>query len=494
MRSLLILFLLILPFCVFPQGNENNGIINGTVSTADGQPAAYVSVLLKNTGKGTVTDEKGNFEIAKVRAGNYLLLFSLLGYNDTAVTVEVKQNETTFLKVQLRRTDAALKTIIVDAGHYSGYVETRPSASLRLNLPLIEIPQNIAVITQQTLADQGLLSMSEAIRNVSGVQKGYGGLNDVVLFIRGTDAGGNVLRNGLGGYYWNQQEDAAMIEKVEFVKGPAGFMMSFAEPGGIVNTVTKQPTKENIANIAATYGSFNLLRLTADLGGSFSKTSRFSYRMNAGIHKQERAFQNSTASRYFFCSALKYEPGKNTAITAEFNYMRGNTYGNNFDVPSLKGKIFALPTDFAVADKNTDSLTAIDRYGRIQVNHNFNDNWHLNMQIAYVKGNEGGHMLNADPYIPVSHDTLYRASNFSDWRNQATVIQGFIDGRFYTGRKIEHKVLLGIDYSHFHVTAGLGGTWGEKKFGLYLPDPQYYVSPDSLRNFEINTPASITQQ
>jgi len=485
---------LILPFYVFSNGSENNGIISGSVSTADGQPAAYVSVLLKNTAKGTVTDEKGNFEIGKIKPGKYILLFSLLGYSDTAIAVEVKPNEITFLKIQLRRTDAELKKITVDARLHSNYVETKPSESLRLNLPLIEIPQNIAVITHQTFADQGLVSVFEATRNVSGVERSYGGLNDVVLIIRGTDAGGNVLRNGLGGYYWNQQEDAAMLEKIEFVKGPAGFMMSFAEPGGLVNTVTKQPSKENIANINATYGSFNLVRFTADFGGSFSTTSKFSYRMNAGIHKQQRAFQNSNASRYFLCGALKYEPGKNTSITAEFNYMRGNTYGNNFDVPSLNGKIFALPADFAVADKNTDSLTAIDRYGRIQATHNFNDNWHLNTQVAYVKGNEGGYLLNSDPYIPVLHDTLYRVSNFSDYRNHATVAQIFTDGRFYTGHKIEHKVFWGIDYEYFHVTIGLGGTWGEKKFGLYIPNPQYYVSKDSLRNFEINSPASITQQ
>jgi len=494
MRSFLVSLLLILPFHTFCAGSGDNGILKGTVSTADGQPAAYVSVLLKNTALGTVTDEKGNFEIKKIHPGNYVLLFSFLGYSDSAIAVDVRQNETSFLKVQLRRTDSELKAIVVDAKLQSKYVETKPSGSLRLNLPLIEIPQNISVVTQQTYSDQGLVSLTEGIRNVSGVSKSYGVLNDVVLIIRGTDAGGNVFRNGLGGYWWNQQEDAAMLEKVEFIKGPAGFMMSLAEPGGIVNTVTKQPSKETIANINAAYGSFNLLRLTADFGGSFSKTSRFSYRMNAGIHSQERAFHNSKALRYFLCGALKYEPGKNTSVTVEYNYMRGNTYGNNFDIPSLHGKIFALPADFAVADKNTDSLTAIDSYGRIQVNHNFNDNWHLNFQVAYVRGKEGGYLLNTDPDIPVSNDTLYRVSNFSDWRNGATVVQGFIDGKFYTGRKIEHKILLGVDYNRFHVSAGMGGTWGEQKFGLYIPDPEYDISRDSLRNFEIYPPGTAVQK
>src|SRR5206468_3864384 len=105
----------------------------------------------------------------------------------------------------------------------------------------------------------------------------------------------------------------AMLEKIEFIKGPAGFMMAEAQPGGIVNTVTKQPVKEHITNINVAFGSYNMKRITADFGGSFSKSSRFSYRFNAGIHQQDRAFQFSTASRYFICAAVKYDLNKKTS-------------------------------------------------------------------------------------------------------------------------------------------------------------------------------------
>jgi iron complex outermembrane recepter protein len=371
------------------------------------------------------------------------------------------------------------------------YAETKPSESLRLNQPLIEIPQNIIVTSKQLLADQGLLSMSEAIRTVSGVGKTYGGLNDYQLIIRGTDATWAVFRNGVGGYWWNQQEDGAMLEKIEFIKGPAGFIASFTQPGGIVNNVTKQPAKERIANIDAAFGSFNLVRLTADLGGSFSKTSKFSYRFNTGIHLQDRAFQFSKASRYFICAALKYDLNKETSLTAEYNYMQGKTFGNNYDLPALNGKIFALPANFAAADANTDSLTANDKYYRIHFNHTFNDNWHLNAQLAYVHGDWGGYMLNADGDTPVSNDTMYRISIFDGWREFSKSAQVFADVKFYTGHKIEHMVLFGIDYCNAGIKDTYGDTWGEQKFGLYLPNPKYYVNPDSLKNFQIGPPTEL---
>ena len=85
--------LLVFPLFVFAMGKENIGfgVIKGTVSTMDGQPAAYVTVLIKNTGKGTITDTKGNFEIKKIKAGSYILIISLLDYTDSEMSVEVKR-------------------------------------------------------------------------------------------------------------------------------------------------------------------------------------------------------------------------------------------------------------------------------------------------------------------------------------------------------------------------------------------------------------------
>jgi len=185
------------------------------------------------------------------------------------------------------------------------------------------------------------------------VAKTYGGLNDYTLIIRGTDANWAVFRNGVGGYWWNQQEDVAMLEKIEFIKGPAGFMISMAQPGGIVNNVTKQPTKERIANIDVGFGSYNLMRLTTDFGGTLSKNGKLSYRFNAGIHKQDRAFQFSKALRYFICPVVKYDFNTKTSLTAEYNYMWAKTSGNNDELPSIKGKMFSLPRN---------NLTTTDNY------------------------------------------------------------------------------------------------------------------------------------
>ena len=108
-------FLIILPVSIFANGNDDDfGVIKGMVSTSDGHPAAYVTLLLKNTGQGGTTDEKGNFEIKKIKPGQYILHVSLLGYSDTNLAVEVKPDETVFLNIQLQGTYAELKKVIVE--------------------------------------------------------------------------------------------------------------------------------------------------------------------------------------------------------------------------------------------------------------------------------------------------------------------------------------------------------------------------------------------
>ena len=118
MKTLLHVFIMLFPYFVFGNNEDNDyGSIRGSISTSDNQPAAYVSVIIKNTSKGTITDDSGNFEFKKIKPGNYILQFSLSGYIDSAINVTVKENETTFIKVQLQQTYAELKNVIVEATH-----------------------------------------------------------------------------------------------------------------------------------------------------------------------------------------------------------------------------------------------------------------------------------------------------------------------------------------------------------------------------------------
>lgn len=82
--------------------------IKGTVADANGVPLPGVSIIVKNTSKGTSTDFEGNFTITKVNKGE-VLIFSYLGY----VTKEVTITNTNTLNVQLNEDTQSLDEVVV---------------------------------------------------------------------------------------------------------------------------------------------------------------------------------------------------------------------------------------------------------------------------------------------------------------------------------------------------------------------------------------------
>ncbi|MFT3746891.1 MAG: TonB-dependent receptor [Agriterribacter sp.] len=86
----------------------NDIIIRGQVKDENGMPLNNVSVTEKATGKGTVTDEKGNF-IINVQNNNAVLLFSYVGY----VAQEVKAGAQKELNVVLAQSTSSLSDVVV---------------------------------------------------------------------------------------------------------------------------------------------------------------------------------------------------------------------------------------------------------------------------------------------------------------------------------------------------------------------------------------------
>ena len=103
-----------------------------------------------------------------------------------------------------------------------------PSASLRLNEPLLEAPQNIQIVSDQVLKDQQVISMSDGlIRNVSGaVRLEHWGDMYTNITMRGSQI--QAMRNGFNfvSSYWGPlTEDMSFVELELKLVGDDGLMM-----------------------------------------------------------------------------------------------------------------------------------------------------------------------------------------------------------------------------------------------------------------------------
>ena len=84
--------LLILSLCCFT-ASAQTGQIKGNIKNAAGQPAENINLILKGTGKGTLTDADGDFEFNSLAPGHYQLVGTGLGIKRINRNVHVKAGE-----------------------------------------------------------------------------------------------------------------------------------------------------------------------------------------------------------------------------------------------------------------------------------------------------------------------------------------------------------------------------------------------------------------
>ncbi|MFT3752232.1 MAG: TonB-dependent receptor [Paludibacter sp.] len=439
MQKLLFLLLFFISTQVFAQ----TGAIKGSVYTKDGQVAEFVNLILIGTQNSATVQHDGTYAINKIKPGKYTLKASFVGLDTQSKSVEVKAGQTSTVDFVLTENSKELTEVVVTANP-SRYVADYPSVSLRLKTPLLEIPQNVQIVTQQILKDQQIFDMLEGVtRNVSGATRMEHWDNYALIYMRGSQIA--AFRNGMNvTMVWSPQtEDMSMVERIEFVKGPAGFMLANGEPSGFYNVVTKKPTGITKGEVGMTAGSFNTYRATLDLDGKFDKAGKLLYRLNVlGQSKgSHRPYEYN--NRISVAPVLKYQLSPNTSLTAEYTYQKSimSALGSNNSF-SAKG-YEKFPVSFTTAEDNMPPTLLTENSAFLTMVHSFNDNWKFTGQIAYINSQQVGQTLWPGG-LSANKDTLYRGTTLWDYEGESKVGQFFVNGDVQTGG-LRHRILAGID-------------------------------------------------
>lgn len=158
------------------------------------------------------------------------------------------------------------------------------TTATKTDTPLRDIPQSIQVVPQQVLEDRNVRTITEAVETVSGVADAgtlFGGNGGGARIIRGFQQDGN-FRNGYrDNFDFYTLSPIGTIEQVEVLKGPASVLFGALEPGGIVNTLTKQPLNEPFYDLEFEVGNYSFYQPSIDLSGPLN-ADKTVYRFIAG--------------------------------------------------------------------------------------------------------------------------------------------------------------------------------------------------------------------
>jgi iron complex outermembrane recepter protein len=477
-------------------------ISSGSLSHALSQFAANAGILLSADAK--LTDGK----TSKGLDGEYTVeegfqkLLSGTGLahtytDDKTVTLKVAESQS-----QVESILPAVK--VIGKASYDSTDPYNPDYSLpnastatKMDTPIMETPFSVQVVPKQVLEDQQVVRLDKALNNVAGVlnRPGNGGGQDM-SYIRGFANNayyrdGFVLPTTIGGG-GTTKRDTANLERVEVLKGPGSILFGRAEPGGVVNMVTKQPLDTPYYSMQQQFGSFDFYRTTIDATGSVIDDKSVKYRLNMAYENSGSYLNNVDGERVFVAPVVSWDISPKTKASLEIEYLH---FDDPFDhgVPALAGtnRPAPVPRSFTLNEPSFNK-NAGDRTGVfMNWSHTFNDNWTISHRFGaeFMDWNTLGVTFG----VAAANGNLTR--NFYALRDQNS--QRYFNtlnltGKFDTGF-LKHTLLLG--YEHFQLDAGrsLGSQSSPAAFNVFNPSymsqgptlfPSMYTSFKLTQNWD----------
>ncbi|MGB8489674.1 MAG: TonB-dependent receptor, partial [Bacteroidales bacterium] len=247
MKQLLLTYFLLLPAVVFAQDASLSGHITG----ADTSSLAGVTIVIKGTTLGTISDYRGNYNFRKLKAGTYTLRTSLVGYETQESTVSVHEG-VNFVDFVMIESDINLNEVVVTG--------TRSEKTLK-NVPVLT-----QVISAPQMLNLGITNVTEALQNrVPGLDISQFGTRTAVT-LQGMDAkyvlflvDGERIAGEVNGDIDYSMLNLENIDRIEVIKGASSSLYGSNAIGGVINIITKRINDGFDGRIYSRYSKFNEL-------------------------------------------------------------------------------------------------------------------------------------------------------------------------------------------------------------------------------------------
>lgn len=134
-----------------------------------------------------------------------------------------------------------------------------------------DIPQQVTVINHELMEAQGATSLQDSLRYVPGITftAAEGGTIGNNINLRGFSARTDIFLDGFrdrGQYY----RDAFFLDSVEVLEGPSSMLFGRGSTGGVINQVSKTPSRKAFDELSAMLGTSDQYRVTGDFNHPLS--------------------------------------------------------------------------------------------------------------------------------------------------------------------------------------------------------------------------------
>lgn len=219
-------------FSVLVQGQNSYEIKGRVLLGNEGLP--YVSVYIKGSSIGAITDDDGFFVLKNVELGTHEIVASFVGYKTIEKSVDVSE---------------AIENLNFNMVYDESLDEIVVTGTLKA-VSRLESPVPVEVYSPAFFKKNPTPNLFEALQNVNGVrpQLNCNVCNTGDVHINGLEGpytlvliDGMPIVSGLSTVYGLSGIPNSLIEQIEIVKGPASSLYGSEAVGGLINIITKLP-------------------------------------------------------------------------------------------------------------------------------------------------------------------------------------------------------------------------------------------------------------
>ncbi len=402
-----LLVLVLLSGSVF--GQQVKSTINSTLSgqvldEKTKEPLPGVSLFIKGTTHGVITDAEGHFYFQTGQKFPYTLNVSFVGYQKQDYIAEG-----TPVTIYLKEEAKELEEIVV--------------TSRRRKEAIQDVPIPITVIGGAKVAETGSFNVNRLKEFIPSVQLYSSNPRNTSLSIRGLGTTFGLTNDGIDpgvgfyvdGVYYARPAATTMdfidIEQVEVLRGPQGTLFGKNTSAGNFNVTTKKASFTPGANFELSYGNYGFIQAKASITGPLSKTlaARVSF---SGTQRDGLLYNVATQQKVNDLnnlgvrSQLLYVPSEKVKFTliGDFTQQNPNGYAQVFAgvAPTLRASYRQFENIIKDLNYQLPSRNPFDRL----IDHD--TPWRSGQKL-------GGVSLNADIQLGPGTLTATSAWRFWDW-------------------------------------------------------------------------------
>lgn len=316
---------------------EGNMISGHVIVKGTEENIPYATILIKENGQGTVSNEEGQFEFRKLPAGKYTLRVSAVGYKTQEKEVTVSKDFTAVVHFPMAEESFMTDEVVVSANRNEVSRKNAPVVVNVMSTKLFEMVNSTDLA--KTLNYQSGLRVENNCQNCGFPQVRINGLEGPYSQIL---INSRPIISALSGVYGLEQIPVNMIERVEVVRGGGSALFGANAVGGTINIITKDPIS-NSFQVSSMFSCMDGQSWEQYMGGNVSLVAKDnsygialyeSYRNRNPYDRDDDGFSElGKLNMNTFGFRAYYRPTHFSRINLEYHttneFRRG---GNKFDL------------------------------------------------------------------------------------------------------------------------------------------------------------------